>query len=85
MQRLLDHDEFVLCVDADGIIFDLDPAILDVVDDEGDVWLAHHPQHHDLAATVANFGAVLARPVGSRNNSSSNRSRHPFAGANRST
>src|SRR4051794_30553134 len=44
MQRLLDEHDFVLCLDADAIIVDLDRSILPEVDDRADIWLAHHPQ-----------------------------------------
>jgi len=61
IQDLLTKFEFVLWVDADALIVDLDRNILDEVSDDADIWFARHPQERRDDASVFNAGIILAR------------------------
>ena len=61
VQQLLAEYEFVLWVDADAIVVDIDRNILDEVDLGADIWFARHPQERNPEATVLNSGIFLAR------------------------
>jgi hypothetical protein len=61
VQQLLDEFEFVLWVDADAIVVDIDRCILDEIEHDADIWFARHPQERNPDATVLNAGVLLAR------------------------
>lgn len=61
IQELLEEYEFVFWVDADAVIVDLDRDILTEINDDADIWFAHHPQERNPTARVLNAGIILAR------------------------
>jgi hypothetical protein len=61
IQQLLQDYEFVLWVDADAVVVDLERDILEEIDEQADIWFARHPQERNPEATVLNAGIFLAR------------------------